>query len=86
VPVDPSDPRGWAISDAYHYGPGLWVAPVLDDGPREREVALPRGDWIETRSGRRVRGGGEVVVDAPLERIPRHSRPQRDVEVRPLSV
>ncbi len=68
--VDPSDPRGWTITDAYAYGSALWVAPVLDDGAREREVALPRGEWIETWSGRTVPGGGEVVVDAPLERIP----------------
>ena len=40
--IDPDDPRGWEITDAYGYGPSLWVAPVLDDGIREREVALPR--------------------------------------------
>ena len=68
--IDPADPRGWSIADAYGYGPALWVAPVLEDEAREREVALPRGEWIETWSGRRVAGGGEVVVDAPLERIP----------------
>jgi alpha-glucosidase (family GH31 glycosyl hydrolase) len=68
--TDPADPRGWTISDAYGYGPALWVAPVLEDEAREREVALPRGDWIESWSGRRVPGGSEVVVEAPLERIP----------------
>jgi alpha-glucosidase (family GH31 glycosyl hydrolase) len=68
--TDPTDPRGWSISDAYGYGPALWVAPVLEDEAREREVALPRGDWIETWSGRRVTGGSEIVVEAPLERIP----------------
>ncbi len=68
--IDPADPRGWSIADAYGYGPALWVAPVLEDEAREREVALPRGEWIETWSRRRVAGGGEVVVDAPLERIP----------------
>ena len=52
--TDPADPRGWTIADAYGFGPALWVAPVLEDGAREREVALPRGDWIETWSGRRV--------------------------------
>jgi hypothetical protein len=46
------------------------VAPVLDEGAREREVALPRGRWIETWSGREVLGGGETVVPAPLEAIP----------------
>ena len=68
--IDPSDPRGWEIGDSYGYGPALWVAPVLEDEAREREVALPRGDWIETWSGRLVRGGVEAVVEAPLERIP----------------
>ncbi|MGI8412186.1 MAG: glycoside hydrolase family 31 protein [Solirubrobacteraceae bacterium] len=68
--TDPADPRGWTIGDAYGYGPALWVAPVLDDGAREREVALPRGEWIETWSGDRVAGGSEVVVMAPLDRIP----------------
>jgi alpha-glucosidase (family GH31 glycosyl hydrolase) len=68
--TDPGDARGWTITDAYGYGPALWVAPVLDDGAREREVALPRGEWIETWSGRAVRGGGEVVVETPITRIP----------------
>jgi len=68
--LDPRDPRGWTIADAYGYGPSLWVAPVLDDQVREREVSLPRGEWIETWSGETVTGGGEMVVPAPIERIP----------------
>jgi alpha-glucosidase (family GH31 glycosyl hydrolase) len=68
--VDSRDPRSWTVSDAYGYGPALWVAPVLEDGAREREVALPRGEWIESWSGDVVRGGGEVLAPAPLARIP----------------
>jgi alpha-glucosidase (family GH31 glycosyl hydrolase) len=68
--IDPADPRGWTLSDAFGYGPALWVAPVLDEGAREREVALPRGRWVETWSGELARGGGEAVVQAPLDRIP----------------
>jgi alpha-glucosidase (family GH31 glycosyl hydrolase) len=68
--IDPSDPRGWELADAYGYGPSLWVAPVLDDGAREREVELPRGEWIEAWSGARVAGGGEVMAPAPLGQIP----------------
>ncbi len=68
--IDPSDPRGWKITDAYGYGPSLWVAPVMDEGARERDVELPRGDWIETWSEERVTGGGEVTAPAPLNRIP----------------
>ncbi|MEA2299720.1 MAG: alpha-D-xyloside xylohydrolase [Solirubrobacteraceae bacterium] len=68
--TDPEDPRAWTISDAYGYGPALWVAPVLDDGAREREVALPRGDWVESWSGELVRGGGETVAPGPTPRHP----------------
>ncbi|MEA2297715.1 MAG: alpha-D-xyloside xylohydrolase [Solirubrobacteraceae bacterium] len=68
--TDPQDQRGWTIGDAYGYGPALWVAPVLDDGAREREVPLPRGDWIEAWSGKAVVGGGETVAPAPLHAIP----------------
>jgi hypothetical protein len=68
--LDPDDPRGWTITDAYGYGPALWVAPVLDESAREREVALPRGEWVETWSGSVVQGGDEVLIEAPLERVP----------------
>ncbi len=68
--TDPADPRGWSIADAYGFGPALWVAPVLEQGMREREVPLPRGEWVETWSGETVRGGGDVVVAAPIDRIP----------------
>jgi alpha-glucosidase (family GH31 glycosyl hydrolase) len=68
--IDPGDDRGWTVADAYGYGPSLWVAPVLDEGAREREVQLPRGCWIETWSGEHVHGGGEVVVPARRSMIP----------------
>jgi alpha-glucosidase (family GH31 glycosyl hydrolase) len=68
--IDPADPRGWEITDAYGYGPSLWVAPVLDEGARERDVQLPRGEWIESWSEERVTGGREVTAPAPLNRIP----------------
>jgi alpha-glucosidase (family GH31 glycosyl hydrolase) len=68
--VDPDDPRGWAISDAYGYGPSLWVAPVLDEGRSAREAPLPRGAWRDLWTGTRVDGGASVLAAAPLERIP----------------
>jgi len=67
---DAADARGWAIADAYGYGPSLWVAPVLEAGDRAREVDLPRGDWLDFWTGAAIAGGGEVVAEAPLGRIP----------------
>lgn len=68
--IDPDDPRGWELADAYGYGPSLWVAPVLEEGASERDVYLPRGEWIETWSGQAVSGGREYTVPAPLHQIP----------------
>jgi hypothetical protein len=68
----PGDPRGWAMADAYGYGPSLWVAPVLEAGAREREVELPAGDWIDYWTGEEIAAGGDTTVAAaaPLGRIP----------------
>jgi alpha-glucosidase (family GH31 glycosyl hydrolase) len=71
---DPRDERGWTLADQYGYGPALWVAPVIESGVREREVSLPRGDWIDFWTGERVRGGGELLAAAPLGRIPVYVR------------
>jgi alpha-glucosidase (family GH31 glycosyl hydrolase) len=68
--VDPADPEGWTIPDAYGFGPSLWVAPVLEKEARSRRAYLPRGDWIDFHSGERLAGGRHLVAEAPLERIP----------------
>ena len=52
------------------FGPSIWVAPVLEEEAERRRCYLPRGTWLDFWSGARVEGGREVVVPAPLERIP----------------
>ena len=68
--LDPNDPRGWRLADCYGFGPALWVAPVLEDGARERSAYLPRGEWLDFWSGETMAGGRELVAAAPLDRIP----------------
>src|SRR4051794_23157552 len=68
--VDPADKRAWCLPDQYAFGPAFWVAPVLDQGARERRVELPRGEWIDYWTHERVRGGRELLAAAPLGRIP----------------
>jgi hypothetical protein len=58
------------VADAFGLGPSLWVAPVIEEGARERDVWLPPGEWIEAWSGTHVRGGREVAAPAPLHAIP----------------
>ncbi|MFF4546515.1 glycoside hydrolase family 31 protein [Streptomyces sp. NPDC001435] len=56
--------------DAFLLGDCLLVAPVLDPGADRRAVQLPRGRWYDTATGRVHEGPGQVLVDAPLSRIP----------------
>ena len=61
--LDPGDPRGWAVADAFGFGPALWVAPVLEDGARERDVvaaARPTGSTPGRASARGRRRGGRA--------------------------
>ncbi|MDX2675951.1 glycoside hydrolase family 31 protein [Streptomyces sp. NY05-11A] len=56
--------------DAFLLGDCLLVAPVLDPGADRRAVQLPRGRWYDTATGWAYEGPGQVLVDAPLSRIP----------------
>lgn len=56
--------------DAFLLGDSLLVAPVLESGVRQRAVRLPRGRWYDTVTGKAYEGPGQVVVDAPLSRVP----------------
>lgn len=56
--------------DAFLLGDSLLVAPVLEPGADRRAVRLPRGRWYDTASGLPYEGPGQVLVDAPLSRVP----------------
>ena len=70
--LDPADERGWSLADAFGYGPSLWVAPVLEEGAREREAPLPRGRLdrgVVGRRGRRRRRGRRAGAAARDPRL-----------------
>ncbi len=56
--------------DAFLLGDCLLVAPVLDPGTDRRAVRLPRGRWYDTVTEEAYEGPGQVLVEAPLSRIP----------------
>ncbi|MFF4173613.1 glycoside hydrolase family 31 protein [Streptomyces sp. NPDC001744] len=56
--------------DAFLLGDSLLVAPVLTRGADRRAVRLPRGRWYDTATGRAYEGPGQVLLDAPLSRVP----------------
>ncbi len=67
----PHDERCYIESFDFMLGPNLLVASVFEDGVRTRRVYLPAAtDWYDFYSGEYHRGGQEIEIDAPLERIP----------------
>jgi alpha-glucosidase len=78
-------PRDRALrecEDAFLLGDALLVAPVLEPGTDRRAVRLPRGRWYDTATGRAYDGPRQVVVEAPLSRIPVLARAGAVVPVR----
>lgn len=67
----PEDKECWDIEDQYMYGPDYLVAPILEQGVRNRRVYLPNScDWKEIHSDLIYKGGTFADVDAPLEYMP----------------
>ncbi|MET9682783.1 glycoside hydrolase family 31 protein [Streptomyces coeruleorubidus] len=60
--------------DAFLLGDCLLVAPVVDPGADRRAVQLPRGRWYDTVTEQAYEGPAQVLVDAPLSRIPVFAR------------
>ena len=70
------DPRAYADCDDFMFGSQLLVANVVEPGQRERRVYLPDNaqGWYDFHSGGHHPGGCEIVVSAPLDRIPLFAR------------
>ncbi|MEU8622847.1 glycoside hydrolase family 31 protein [Streptomyces sp. NPDC048623] len=68
--------------DAFLLGDSLLVAPVLSRGAEQRAVRLPRGRWYDTATGEAYEGPGQVLLDAPLSRVPVLARAGSVIPVR----
>ena len=56
--------------EAFMWGEALLVAPVTQEGRREKTALLPEGTWTNYWTNEVYRGGQEVTVAAPLSRVP----------------
>ena len=81
----PDDDVAGGLEDQFMFGPDLLAAPVLGAGETERKLYLPEGRWIDfwegvgyvekkgsyrTTGAKAMKGGREVTVPAPLDRLP----------------
>ena len=55
----------------YMFGKALLVAPITEPGINELKVYLPKTiDWYDFWTGKQIKGGGTIITDAPLQKIP----------------
>lgn len=60
-----------SLTDEYLWGDEVLVAPVMEQGARQRRVLFPAGEWINyNHTSERYKGGSEAVVKAPLNELP----------------
>jgi alpha-D-xyloside xylohydrolase len=79
----PSDTQAWEQREEYMFGPDLLVAPILYPGVRRRTVYVPSGaTWADVETGASYKGGQQVEVEAPLDRIPLFTRNGADLGIR----
>jgi alpha-glucosidase len=70
----PDDPKTYQIQDQFLFGSDLLVAPVLYEEARERRFYLPRGDWYDFWTGRRLEGAATHRIPVELESLPIYVR------------
>ncbi|HEX6899188.1 MAG TPA: glycoside hydrolase family 31 protein [Thermoanaerobaculia bacterium] len=66
----PEDPGTYDLDSELLFGPDLLVAPVLDEGAKERWLYLPKSDWYDFWTGRKEEGGKWTKTAVTLESIP----------------
>jgi len=70
----PNDENTYNIDDQFMWGKWIMVAPVVEDGARERPVYFPKGKWYGLRDGKVYEGPGIQTVKAPLSKTPIFAR------------
>jgi alpha-D-xyloside xylohydrolase len=65
----PEDHKTFTIEDEYFLGNELLIAPIITE-ENEREIYLPKGNWIDFWNNKPYSGQQVIVYNAPLNRIP----------------
>jgi alpha-glucosidase len=68
--ADMHNPALWEVDDTFLVGDDLLVAPVVEEGARQRPIYLPQGGWYELDSDKLHSQSGVMQLDAPLTMIP----------------
>ncbi len=78
----PDEAAAWTTEDEYLFGPDLLVAPVTEEGLREKEVYFPGSEtWVDLFDGTEYEGGTLATVPAPLDKIPAFVKKSSDFRI-----
>ncbi|TWR24634.1 DUF5110 domain-containing protein [Mucilaginibacter achroorhodeus] len=65
----PTDEKVYNISDEYMIGSGILAAPLTEKSD-ERKVYLPKGNWYDFNTGKKMEGGKTYTVSTGLTELP----------------
>ncbi len=80
----PEDPKAVAMGNQYLWGPNILVAPVTAKGATRWEVYLPRGEWYDFWSEKRLVGGRSIEREVDLATMPLYVRAGSIVPLGPV--
>lgn len=58
------------IDDEYLFGRNMLVAPLIEEGSRQRDIYLPEGEWTDFWDGTRYQGGKSIKYSCNIDKIP----------------
>lgn len=65
-----NDPRVRDLNDEFMVGDSVLVTPIVEKSETKRLVYLPAGDWVDFWNNRQYTGNQDIVVNAPLDKLP----------------
>jgi alpha-D-xyloside xylohydrolase len=66
----PNDPGAWTVDNAYLFGSDIMVAPLFEQGSKERAVYLPgKEDWVDFQTGKSYAPGWHTIQAGEIEAI-----------------
>lgn len=66
----PGDKMVRAMGTQYMWGSSMLVAPVFEKGATSREVYLPKGDWYDWWTNKKIPGGQTISREVDLATMP----------------
>lgn len=67
----PRDENTFKVDDQFMFGEALLIAPVVEEGVKNRNVYLPKGEWIDYNNPEtKYNGGTTISYPVTLETIP----------------